>query len=87
MRRYLIDRRTGLLRFFCARGLSNPASRLRRPRIRAQKLYERFGGKPFLPFRIAHYPTPTFYYSDLMRHRRKHDLDDGVSKVKHRRTN
>ncbi|MCA9458838.1 MAG: hypothetical protein KC587_19405, partial [Nitrospira sp.] len=53
----------------------------RQPRIRATKLYVRFGGKPFIPFRIAHYPTPAFYYTDLMRHRRKQDLDYGIAKV------
>lgn len=76
---YFVDYATSRIRFV---GLIGCDERVRSPRIRAQKLYVRFGGVPFIPFRIAHYATPAFYYSDLMRHRRKLDLDQGISKVR-----
>lgn len=79
MRQYRIDHWTGKLRFYNER---MNCGRVRTPRARAQKLFCRFGGMPFLPMRIAHYPTPAFYYSDLMRHRRKQDLDYGKSKLR-----
>lgn len=79
MKQYRIDLWTGMLRFYNDR---MNRGRARTPRVRAQKLFCRFGGMPFLPMRIAHYPTPAFYYSDLMRHRRKQDLDYGESKLR-----
>lgn len=82
MKQYSIDEWTGTLRFYNER--LSCCARIRKPRIRAQKLYCRFGGVPFLPLRIAHYPTPAFYYADLMRHRRKQDLDYGPSKLRAR---
>ena len=36
-----------------------------------------------VPICVADYKTPAFYYSELMDHRRKHDLDYGISKVKY----
>ena len=36
-----------------------------------------------VPICVADYKTPAFYYSELMEHRRKHDLDCGISKVKY----
>ena len=36
-----------------------------------------------VPICVADYKTPAFYYSETMDHRRKCDLDCGVSKVKH----
>lgn len=36
-----------------------------------------------VPICVADYKTPAFYYSETMDHRRKYDLDCGVSKVKH----
>ena len=79
MKKYRTDLWTGKLRFCNGR---MHCCRVRKPRVRAQKLYVRFGGMPFLPMRIAHYPTPAFYYSDLMRHRRKKELDYGPSKLR-----
>ena len=78
MKLYFTDYDTGQIKFYPLDGVG----RIRRPRVRAQKLYSRFGGVPFIPFRIAHYPTPAFYYSDLMRHRRKQELDQGVQKIR-----
>ena len=36
-----------------------------------------------VPICVVDYKTPAFYYSETMDHRRKCDLDCGVSKVKH----
>ena len=36
-----------------------------------------------VPICVADYKTPAFYYSELMEHRRKRDLDYGISKVKY----
>lgn len=80
MKPYSTEIETGRVRFY---GTSWRHERIRTPRSRAQKLYVRFGGIPFLPMRIVHYATPAFYYSDLMRHRRKLDLDQGLSKIRH----
>jgi hypothetical protein len=70
---------TGRIKFFSKllRG-----GRIRYPRLRAQKRYCRFSGIPFLPLRIEHYRNPKFYYSYLMSHRRKMELDFGISKLR-----
>ena len=36
-----------------------------------------------VPICVVDYKTPAFYYSEMMEHRRKYDLDCGVSKMKH----
>lgn len=80
MKQYYFDPCTGRMIF--DNSALHLTARYRKPRVRAQKRYVRFGGNPHLPLRIAHYRTPAFYYTDLMRHRRKQDLDNGYSKVR-----
>lgn len=70
---------TGKIHFYGER--KTLTARVRKPRERATKLYCRQGGIPYLPFRIAKYRTPTFYYTELMNHRRKRGLDYGPEKV------
>ena len=76
--KYYIDNEENI-RFYA----NDLVGRVRKPRARKQQLFVRFGEKPFIPMRIAYYRTPKFYYIDLMLHRRKQDLDYGVSKIKH----
>ncbi len=78
MKPYYFDFDTGAIRFY---SMEKHHERIRLPRVRAQKQFDRFGGIPFVPFRIAHYNTPKFYYSNLMSHRRKLNLDQGIAKV------
>lgn len=71
MKTYFL-RNNGSIRFWPMSGIG----RERKPRIRAQSVFTKS-----VPVRVAFYRTPAFYYTDLMRHRRKRDMDWGVQKV------
>ena len=71
MKPYFV-RKNGVIRFWPMIG----TGRERKPRIRAQSVFTKS-----VPVRVAFYRTPAFYYTDLMRHRRKRDMDKGYSKV------
>lgn len=71
MKMYNVEK-NGSVRFWSMDGIG----RERKPRIRAQSVFTKS-----VPVRVAFYRTPAFYYTDLMRHRRKRDMDWGVQKV------
>lgn len=76
---YFLDPYTKKLKFYG----SDQVGRVRKPRLRAQKMYTRLGGNPFLPMRVVCYNIPALYYSALFRHVRKQQLDYGICKVKY----